>query len=104
MPQFDLHENRNPKTKGLIPYLLDIQSDLLADLATAVVIPVCLAGTVSHSMTRLTPKVEIDGERYLLLTPQLASISRKELGKTVANLASHRNEIIGAVDFLLAGF
>jgi toxin CcdB len=55
-------------------------------------------------MTRLTPKVDIDGQSYLLLTPQLASISRKELGKTVANLGSYRNEIIGAVDFLLTGF
>ncbi len=104
MPQFDLHENRNPKTKGLIPYLLDIQSDLLADLATSVVIPVCLAGTATRGMTRLTPEVEIDGQSYLLLTPQLASIPRKGLGKTVANLSNNRNEIIGAVDFLLAGF
>lgn len=104
MPQFDLHENRNPKTQGLVPYLLDVQSDLLGDLATTVVIPLCPAGTPTRGMTRLTPRLEIDGGNYLLLTPQLASIPRKELGKTISNLASYRNEIIGAVDFLLAGF
>ena len=29
MPQFAVYRNKNPKTKGEIPYLLDIQSDLL---------------------------------------------------------------------------
>lgn len=104
MAQFDLHENRNPKTKGLVPYLLDVQSDLLGDLATAVVIPLCLAGTATRGMTRLTPCLDIDGQAYLLLIPQLASIPRKELGHVMNNLANNRNEIIGAMDFLLAGF
>ena len=104
MAQFDLHENPNPKTKGLIPYLLDVQSDLLGDLATAVVIPVCQTGTATRGMTRLTPCLEIDGKSYMLLTPQLASIPRKELGQVVTNLAGNRDEIVGAVDFLLAGF
>ncbi|WP_019866128.1 CcdB family protein [Methylovulum miyakonense] len=104
MPQFDLHENRNPKTKGLVPYLLDVQSDLLGDLASTVVIPLCPAGIPTRGMTRLTPCLEIDGESYLLLTPQLAGIPRKELGKAIGNLGSYRDEIVGAVDFLLVGF
>jgi len=107
MAQFDVHGNNNPRTKKSIPYLLDVQSDLLSDLATTVVIPMCSAGIPTRGMTRLTPILELslgDGtERFLLLTPQLAGIQRKELGKAVANLAQHRDDIIGAVDFLLTG-
>ncbi|MDP2901908.1 MAG: CcdB family protein [Methylovulum sp.] len=36
-----VYANPSPKTKRLIPYLLDIQNDLLASLATTVVIPLC---------------------------------------------------------------
>lgn len=105
MAQFDVHENSNPKTKKLIPYLLDVQNNLLGDLATTVVIPLCSAGTPTRGITRLMPILDInlDGnaESFLLLTPQLAGIQRRELGKAVANLAQHRDDIIGAVDFLL---
>ncbi len=103
MPQFDVYENRNLKTKGLMPYLLEVQSDLLGDLASTVVIPLCLTGTVTRGMARLTPGLEIDGKHYLLLTPQLASIPRKELGQAVGRFAGYRDEIIAALDFLLTG-
>lgn len=39
MAQFDVHANPNPSTQEEIPYLLDIQSDLLESLATRVVVP-----------------------------------------------------------------
>ena len=34
MAQFDVYRNPNPKTSSEIPYLLDIQTDLLDNLAT----------------------------------------------------------------------
>jgi toxin CcdB len=39
MSQFTVHKNKNPKSKSAFPYLLDVQSDLLADLQTRVVVP-----------------------------------------------------------------
>ncbi|WP_394752777.1 CcdB family protein [Crenothrix sp.] len=104
MAQFDVYENKHPKTRRLVPYLLDVQSDLLSDLATTVVIPLCLAaGGNPSSMTRLMPRLEIKTEYYLALTPQLAGISRKELGAVVDNVSAYRNDIIGALDFLITG-
>ncbi|MBT9098587.1 CcdB family protein [Methylovulum psychrotolerans] len=104
MAQFDVYENKNPKTKRLMPFLLDAQNDLLSGLATTLIIPLCLATEAKPlAMARLTPLLMINGEDYLLLTPQLAGISKQGLGNAVANLAAYRDDIIGALDFLVTG-
>ncbi|MGH8711698.1 MAG: CcdB family protein, partial [Burkholderiales bacterium] len=41
MAQFDVYRNANPATRARIPYLLDVQSDLLEPLTTRVVVPLC---------------------------------------------------------------
>ena len=38
MAQYDLYANSNPETSETIPYLLDVQADLLDNLATRVVV------------------------------------------------------------------
>ncbi|TAK62247.1 CcdB family protein [Methylobacter sp.] len=104
MAQFDVYENNNPKSKKLFPFLLDVQNDLLSNLATTVVIPMCLASeTKSMEMPGLIPSLAINGEHYLLLTPQLAGIYRKELGNALTDLSSYRDDIIAALDFLITG-
>jgi toxin CcdB len=54
-------------------------------------------------IARLTPSFDIDGERYLLMTPQLAGIARSELGAAVGNIVDQRSTIISALDLLIAG-
>lgn len=39
MAQFTAYANSNPVTQKQYPYLLDIQSDLLSELKTTIVIP-----------------------------------------------------------------
>jgi len=46
MAQFSVHRNTNASTKAAMPLLLDVQSDLIADLGTRVVAPLCLASTM----------------------------------------------------------
>lgn len=43
MAQFDVFRNPNRKTNKIIPYLLDVQSNLLDMLATRVVVPLIVA-------------------------------------------------------------
>jgi hypothetical protein len=38
-----------------------------------------------------------------MLTPQLAGIPMKILGKEIANLLSYRTEIVAALDLLITG-
>jgi toxin CcdB len=84
--------------------LLDGPSDLMVDLGTRVVVPLCRASAMQGKpITNLTPVFEIEGERYTMLTPQLAGVSTKQIGAAVANLREHRSEIIAALDLLITG-
>ena len=104
MAQFAVYENPNRASRKTYPFLLDIQSDLLSDLRTTVVIPLCpVAAVGDDAITKLCPIMSIDGRRFVALTHQLSGIDRKILGKTVANLSRYRSEIIAALDFIVSG-
>ncbi len=104
MPQFAVYTNRNEATRGRFPLLLDVQSDFLEPLDTRVVVPLSPASTGSaRAMRGLTPFVTIAGEVYLMMTPQLAGISVRELGVVVDTIPSEREKIIGALDLLITG-
>lgn len=104
MAQFKAYENPNKATRKTYPYLLDIQSNVLDDLRTTVVVPLCatsLAGAAA--ITKLCPIFEIDGKSYIALTQQIAGIDRKSLGNEVCDLSQYRSEIIAALDFIISG-
>lgn len=104
MAQFNAYENRNPASRHRYPYLLDIQSDLLDELRTTVVVPLSPAAQAeSMRMTHLNPIIEIDGQPFILMTQELAGIERKRLGKAVHDLGGYRDRIMTAVDFLITG-
>lgn len=104
MSQFSVHRNPNPATKAGVPYLLDVQHDLLADLATRVVVPLCPADAMQGTLIKtLIPVFEIEGKRYAMLTPQLAGVARKQIGDVVGDLAAQRSEIMAALDLLMTG-
>ncbi|OGT88472.1 MAG: plasmid maintenance protein CcdB [Gammaproteobacteria bacterium RIFOXYA12_FULL_61_12] len=104
MAQFKVYVNQNKATEKTYPYLLDIQSNLLDDLRTRVVIPLCptsLAGKAA--ITKLCPILEIEGNHFIALTQQIAGIDRKSIGKEICNLSQNRSEIIAALDFIISG-
>lgn len=104
MAQFDVYRNPNAATRARVPYLLDVQSDLLDPLATRIVVPLCKPEVLSGKPAeRLNPAFEVEGRKLLMLTPELAGVSRKALGERVANLAAERPAIIGALDLVLTG-
>jgi toxin CcdB len=105
MPQFAVHRNRNAATRARFPLLLDVQTDLLEELGTRVVIPLgpATAATRRSVLKTLTPICTVDGRNYVLVTPQLAGIDAKELGPSVADLSHDRETIIAALDLLFTG-
>jgi toxin CcdB len=99
--QFAVVRNKNAKTKRAIPYLLNVQHDILGDLQTRVVVPLYVESAFGgQTMTRVTPTFEVDGKRVVMVTPQLAGISVREIGRVVADFSTHRAEILDALDFL----
>ena len=84
---------------------MDVQTDLLEELGTRVVIPLGTAAELTgFPMLYLVPVVAFQGKPYAVLTPQLAGISRNELGPQVGSLADQQRVISAAIDFLLKGF
>lgn len=104
MPQFGVYRNPNPATKSAIPLLLDVQSDLVADLGTRVAVPLCPASAMKGKIVNvLMPTFEIEGKQYVMLTPQLAGIDKKQMGAKVTDLAHRRDAIVAALDLLITG-
>lgn len=104
MPQFSVHKNKNPKTRNTYPYLVDVQSDLLSDLGSRVVVPLIKRTASSRKPIRnLMPVVRVEGQDFIMMVPQLAGIATRDLGPAVATVAQHRAEVVAALDFLILG-
>ena len=104
MPQFAVYKNRNEATRERFPLLLDVQSDFLEPLNTRVVVPLSPAVTASaRAMQSLTPNIIVAGKKFLMVTPQLAGISMRDLGTVVDTVSSERGKIIAAIDLLITG-
>ena len=103
MPQFSVYRNPEPETRGVTPFLLDVQSELFEDAGRRVVVPLVLTSVLKMSIPRLNPQFVIDGKRVLMSTLEIVSVPRAALGAPVATLAERRDEIIPAIDYLLQG-
>ena len=104
MAQFAVYRNPNAETRATYPLLLDVQSELLGDLDTRVVVPLCPAPALRNRlMNTLTPLLQIEGDAYAMLTPQLAGIAKRQLGEQVADASPRRDAIIAALDMLITG-
>lgn len=104
MPQFHLYKNSNKATQKTFPYLLDIQSNILSDIRTTVVVPLMpnrLAG--SHTISKLNPVIRIKNEKFTVMTQNLAGIDRNILGEPIGDLTHYRSDIFAAIDFVLSG-
>lgn len=105
MAQFDVYVNPSQANRAFYPYLVDIQTPYIAELATRIVIPLGLYSAFGgQAMKGLTPIITFEDEKLLLLTPQMASLPTKRLHDPIGTLAHLRDQIIGAVDFALTGF
>lgn len=103
MAQFDVYLNPNTATCNMIPYLLDVQADLLDSLATRVVVPLVLAVEMGLAAKQLNPKFTVNDTAVVMSAAELAGISSRSLGGKVASLKDKRDEIIAALDLLFTG-
>jgi toxin CcdB len=102
MAQFDYYEygGSNPS----VAYLLDVQSDLLRDLATRVVVPLVPLEEFGQPLSRLNPVFSIDGVSHVMATAEIAGTLARTLGRLAGNLGERYLDIKGAIDFLHDGF
>lgn len=103
MAQFDVFSNANPASCRDIPYLLEVQSDLLDVLATRVVVPLVRAMEMGMAAKTLNPQFEIEGVSVVMSTSEIAGVPRRAIGEKIASLQHRREEIIAALDLLFTG-
>ena len=104
MAQFDVYRNPSTNTRAAFPYIVDIQSPIISDIATRIVIPLGVAAHFNNEKLQgLTPDLSYEGEQLLLLTPQISSVPSKLLKTPIGSLDHFRDEIIAALDFAITG-
>lgn len=105
MARFDVYRNSGPQTAD-VPYLLDVQSEVLSALDTRVVVPLrrCSRFPASRHPANLMPVVTVENVECILETPKLAAVPVRILKTPVTSLAASRFEITAALDFLFQGF
>lgn len=101
---FDVYRNESPRTGRRFPYFLVVQSELLTQLSTCVVIPVGLASVLAgHLAKSLTPELQVEGKRYVMYTPEIGAVPGAVLRKHITNLENQSDIILRALDFLFSG-
>ena len=105
MAHFDVYINPGSQA-NITPYLLDVQSNLLGDLESRMVIPL---RSLEHFPNvklseNLTPVFTIKGHDFLLETPKRGAVPLRILKNPVTSLASKQAQITAALDFLFQGY
>ncbi len=106
MARFDIYPNPGQTKKSDVPYLLDVQSELLSDLDSRVVVPLRRVDRFDKVALpqSLSPVFEIEGLTCFMETPKLAAVPAKILKAPVASLSEHGATITASLDFLFQGF
>lgn len=104
MAQFDVFHNANPDTKDEIPYLLDIQADILESIATRVIVPISSLEKIPKPISIVNPVFNIDGQEMVALFDELSAYPKNALGDKISSLIDERAKIMQAYDFLFQGY
>lgn len=99
MPKYDVFSN--PSGGG---YLLDVQTDLLSDLNTRIVVPLLSTSSAPKPATRLNPIFEFDDQPVVMVTQFMAAVPTGILKSPVGRLDEEFEKVTAAIDMLLQGF
>lgn len=99
MPKYDVFPN--PTGDG---FLLDVQTDLLSDLNTRVVVPLMPKSIAPKPATRLNPVFEFNEKPVVMVTQFMAAVPTSILKGPIGNLDEEFEKVTAAVDMLMQGF
>jgi toxin CcdB len=101
MAQFDVHRNRAEPENAAVPYLLDVQSDLLDIIGVRVVVPLVRIENFERPIRGLNPRFEIEDHTVVMASQLIVGMSLRNLGQVVIGLHDRRHAIVGAIDMLI---
>ena len=104
MKQFDVFANPFPRSRERQPFLVALQSDLLAGSLDTVVLAPLEASDTGKYAERLNPRVQVDERAFTLIAQEIVTVRKNVLGPAHGTLAHERDAIIAALDLLFTGF
>ena len=104
MARFDVYPHPDALARKSTPYLLDVQNEYIDSLESRIVIPLRAATLYKTRLQDLNPVFEILGKQVVLDTAAMAALPTRELIKSVANLQSHQEEIVAALDCIFGSY
>lgn len=85
------------------PYLVELQSDLVSELETAIVAPLVRRADAGPIVHHLHPVIRFGSEELVLRIGELVSLPRTVLGRKVGSIKSDREALMAAIDIVFFG-
>ncbi|MGB5865698.1 MAG: CcdB family protein [Sulfitobacter sp.] len=98
MPKFDVFPS--PSGDG---YLLNVQTDLLSDLNTKVVVPLLPISSAPKPATRLNPIFDFEDQPVVMVTQFMAAVPTSILKTSIGKLDEEFEKVTSAIDMLIQG-
>ena len=103
MMQHELFANPNPRSRRAFPLVVVLQADVAVG-ETRLVAPLALhAGPLARTPSRALPVIDHDGGRYAVALPLISALPRNQLRIALGSLASYRDDLTRALDWLFFG-
>ena len=104
MAQYDVYPNPGMRSRGWVPYGVDVQSGLLSGLRTRLVMPLTRAAVDLPQPPRLlAPIFKVAGGRPALQPQTTAGLDAELRRGTIALLSVHAGAIRAALDAVISG-
>ncbi|WP_348694770.1 CcdB family protein [Duganella fentianensis] len=105
MSRFDIYANSGRNRRD-IPFLVDVQNNLISGLATRIVVPLrpLVVYFAASPPSDLFPLIAVHGEQHVFDCPQLAAIPLKQLKILVATAQAYQFAIQSALDRLFGAY
>lgn len=99
MAQYDVYPGHSPDI-----FLLDVQSDLIEDLSTRIVIPLIPADAGPDKIKTLHPVVSLGARDFIVASHLMTAVQKSELKKASMNLSGRHDAVSAAIFMVFNGF
>jgi toxin CcdB len=104
MAQWDVHPNPSQRARDRVPYVVVVQSGLLASLATRLVVPLARGSADKAGLPgRLAQQFDVADETLTLKPHEAGVLMARSLGKAIGSLRSDSHRIVDALDAVISG-
>ena len=102
--QYDVYPNPSPRMRDVYPFVIDIQSDLLAALATRMVVPLAVTAITRAELPhRLCPVFTLQSQRLMLAPFEAAPLDKRLLKTRVGTVRERSHDVVAAMDAVMSG-